>query len=589
MTMIKRNRLRSARPKAIFGIDGAINAAATIAAAGIQAAATNASAKQQVDAIRDNANRQAEALRLQNENANRNQKEMIEFTRQQNELERQLMKDIQMRGQFQAGNQNDIAMREAAKMQLKCGGSIRRKLKYAGVYDASLLQGINSNLPFTVTDGGGVIPLYSTPEGYDLYEIVGNDHEHRHQARSGASYKTGVGIKFAGGQTIEGEGNQNTNQGEYMLVTPNDAKFISKHTIRGINPVELVNAGMHPLQAFNIQERIKDAYNIPDSGRYAKIGRSLKRCGGRNKASDGGWYSSLNDTQKGNLWGAGFNALGNIGGALISNIGNNRASRILNQGYDDSASILADAYSRLRGVDMNLIDRNMYRSAHAMAALQAPIVNSGAERAAAERSLQRNLSRINRNTLSSAAALNRSGRAETDYNDILSQINSNDEKIRQAMIQENMARITQTANANADRDTQAMREYARDYLGLLQYNNETANEAITGAAQAKADAALNKASNIAGTKQANASSWAGAISSSLNSFGNTLATNAKMAHELEMGRYGWSAENNLNWTIRNNDLNEARMLYKRYKGAGGQYDIWATQLENAFGINKLKY
>ena len=111
-------------------------------------------------------------------------------------------------------------------------------------------------MPFVVTDGGTVIPIGRTPEGYDIYEILGNDHEHYHKAQGGKN-KTGVGIKFADGNVIEGEGNQNTNQGEYMLQTPNAAYFISKHSIAGFNPAKAINMGMHPLAAFNIQEQIK--------------------------------------------------------------------------------------------------------------------------------------------------------------------------------------------------------------------------------------------------------------------------------------------------------------------------------------------
>lgn len=679
--MTKRNRLRSTRPKAVFGADGAVMAAATLAGAAINAVATANAAKQQSQAMTQSAQTQAAALKKQNENANKNQEQMIEFTREQNDLNRDLQKDIQMNLQLLTGQQNTNELREAAKIQVKRGGSMRRKLRNA---PTTFLRGRNGNLPFTVTDGGNVIPIGTTPEGYDLYEIIGNDHEHYHKAQGGKS-KTGVGIKFANSAVIEGEGNQNSNQGELMLVTPNDAKFISKHTLRGFNPAQAVMAGGDPMLVFNQQEAIKDIYGISDDGKsdtstpvrrirpyggittlnvspdlsldflapvatgivagtrqdnIAKYGRSLKKCGGRRKAPNGSnlwntwkgiyndyfntkpvtlngqqtyvitptqtnlsspsystpttspsnnnWYGRLNNTQKGNLWGAGFQAIGNLGGALINNIGNNIASRYLTRGYNDAADTLVNAYNNLKTIDMSAIDRNNYRAAHAMAALQAPIVQTGAERSAAERSLQRNLARINRGTLSSATAQNRNARAEIDYNDRIAQIESNAEKLRQGIIQGNMERLTQTSATNAQLDTQANQAYGQAYLNLLQYNNDIENERITGAAQARADALTQNASTIAGTKQANAASWAGALTSGLGGIGNTLATNGKMAHELEMSRYGWTAENNLNYTIRTADLNEAKTLYKRYKGAGGQYDIWATQLEDAFGIDKLK-
>jgi hypothetical protein len=203
-------------------------AAATLAAAGINAASTASAAKKQAEAVEASSRTQADALKLQNENANKNQEQMIAFTREQNDLNRDLQKDIQMNLQLLTGRQNENELRENAKIQVKRGGSTRRKLRNT---PTSFLRGRNGNLPFTVTDGGNVLPIGTTPEGYDLYEIIGNDHEHYHKAQGGKN-KTGVGIKFANSGIIEGEGNQNSNQGELMLVTPNDAKFISKHSLK---------------------------------------------------------------------------------------------------------------------------------------------------------------------------------------------------------------------------------------------------------------------------------------------------------------------------------------------------------------------
>ena len=665
MTMVRRNRLRSARPRAQFGIDGAITAAATLAAAGINALATKNAAQQQATAIQANARQQAEALRQQNENNNKLQEQSIAFTREQNELNRDLQKDVQMNLQLLSGKQNTNELREAAKIQVKCGGSMRKKLRNAGDYQSpSFLRGMNGNLPFTVTDGGSVIPVAITPEGYDLYEIVGNDHEHYHKAQGGKN-KTGVGIKFAGSQTIEGEGNQNSNQGELMLVTPNDAKFISRHSIRGFNPAKAVMSGVHPLDAFAQQEILKQVYGISDDGKdnsstpvrgikpyggittlditpdlsldfiapvatgivagtrnenQARNGRSIKKCGGRKKAEGGttwpAWkriygqyfnttpvtvngqqtynitptkynlespsYNSnpqttapqgrnYNYTQRGNIYGSLWNTAGNLGGALITTLGNNSAARILTGGYNDAANILADAYGRLSTIDMSAIDRNNYRAAHAMAALQAPIVQTGAERAAAERTLQRNRRMIDRGTLSSADAQNRNARAEVDYNDRISQIESNADKIRQGIIQENMQRITQVANENANRDVQANRDYTKAYLNLLQYNNDIANERITGAAQARADALTRNAEAWSGTKQANANSWAGAVATSANSIGSSIATNNKMNHEEAMAMLGASDDAVLRYIYSNPGSNQSKnaaySMWLRYKNS----------------------
>ena len=663
MTMVRRNRLRNGRHQAQFGADGAIMAAATLAAAGISAAATASAAKQQAAAVQASAKSNAEAITKQNENNNNLQEKSLEFTKEQNERNRDLQKEIQMNLQLLTGQQNTNEMKEAAKIQVKCGGSMRRKLKNAGAETAPyFLRGRNGNLPFTVTDGGGVLPIATTPEGYDLYEIIGNDHEHYHKAQGGKS-KTGVGIRFAGKKTIEGEGNQNSNQGELMLVTPTDAKFISKHSIKGFNPTKAVLAGVHPIDAFNKQEKLKAAYGISDDGNtspvrgmktygglntlpispdlsldflapvatgivagtrnenQARNGRSLK-CGGRCKKLSGGRYSTYYDiygipydegyvpkpptggvnppvsggtsyatgaTQNGNLTGAWLGAAGNLGGAIISGIGNTIAGNTLANAYNRAGGILADAYGRLRGIDMSLLNRDDYRAAHAMAALQAPIVNTGAERSAAERTLHRNLVRINRNTLSSAAAQNRSARAEVDYNDRISQIEANADKIRQNIIQGNMERITQVSNENANRDTQANQQYAQAYLNLLQYNNDIENEKITGAAQARADALTQSSSTVANARQASYAGLADAISQSGLGFANTLATNAKLKNDLEMSKYGWTPENLLNYTINTGDLNGAKVLYARYINSNSDtHKAWAKQLEDIFGVDKLK-
>lgn len=609
--MARRNRLRNGRHQAVFGADGAIMAAATLAAAGINAAATANAAKQQAAAVQASAKSNAEAMTKQNENNSNLQERSIEFTKEQNERNRDLQKEIQMNLQLLTGQQNTNEMKEAAKIQVKCGGSMRRKLKNAGAETAPyFLRGSNGNLPFTVTDGGAVLPIATTPEGYDLYEIVGNDHEHYHKAQGGKS-KTGVGIRFAGSKTIEGEGNQNTNQGELMLVTPTDAKFISKHSIKGFNPVKAVLAGVHPIDAFNKQEELKAAYGISDDGNSspvkgmkayngvnltatpdlsldflapiavgvaastredAKRGRSLRN-GGRRRAANGTWWD--------NYGGATINAGANFLGAGITTLGNRIAGKYLTDAYGRAAGILGDAYDRMHGIDMSAINRDDYRAAHAMAALQAPIVNTGAERSAAERTLHRNIARINRNTLSSAAAQNRSARAEVDYNDRISQIEANADKLRQSIIQGNMERITQVSNENANRDTQANQQYANAYLTLLQYNNDIENEKISGKAQAYADSLTQTADTRASLAQANAASLAGALTGSASGFNNTLSAIAKQKSELEMAKLGATPDSLYDYYLSHPNDPGLEAFASKYKGKDGKYANWYDNLMRA--------
>ena len=256
------------RHKAFFGADGAIMAAATLAAAGITAGATAAAAKSQAKAVTESAKTQAQSIKDQSANNTNLQKESISFTRQQNQENRQQQQDIQTTLQMLAGQENMNDRMEANKMQVRYGGRPkRRSLKSEPSYGGG-------NQPFRVTDGGGAVPLQVDPFGYGLYELVGNDHEHYHKAPGGKN-KTGVGIKFPDGSVVEGEGNQNTNQGELLYVTPNDAMFISKHSIDGFNPAKAVNTGVHPVQAFQIQETIKNKKGYKDDGTKAENGKGI--------------------------------------------------------------------------------------------------------------------------------------------------------------------------------------------------------------------------------------------------------------------------------------------------------------------------
>lgn len=257
-----RKKAKCGRRKAAFGSETAailaaagINAAASAAAAAVGASATKDAANKQAQATTAAAQRQAQAIKTQTENSKEYQLQAQNFVKEQNTESRELQKDIQMQLQMLTGQQNVNDRLEASKLVVKNGGKTKSRYSLRG-----------NNTAFRVTDGGYVIPIGNTPEGYNLFEIRGNDHEHYHKAPGGKN-KTGVGIKFADGNVIEGEGNQNTNQGEYMLQTPNAAYFISKHSIAGFNPAKAVNMGMHPLAAYNIQEQQKQINGITDDGK----------------------------------------------------------------------------------------------------------------------------------------------------------------------------------------------------------------------------------------------------------------------------------------------------------------------------------
>ena len=264
-----RKKAKCGRKKAAFGSETAaiitaagINAAAAAEAAAVGASATKDAANRQAQATTAAAQRQAQAIKTQTESSKEYQLQAQNFIKDQNTESRELQKDIQMQLQMLTGQQNVNDRLEASKLVVKNGGI--RKPRYS-------LRGNNTD--FKVTDGGYMLYRGSTPEGFNLFEARGNDHEHYHKTPSG-KYKTGVGIELKDKSIIELEGNQKTKQGEYLLQTPWALYAISKHTIDGFNPVKAVNEGIHPLLAFEKQEVKKKIKGVNDDG--TPIGSPVK-------------------------------------------------------------------------------------------------------------------------------------------------------------------------------------------------------------------------------------------------------------------------------------------------------------------------
>lgn len=499
------------RPKAIFGVDGAITAAATLAAAGMTTAATLKAANQQSKAVESSARTQAEAIKAQTANNTDLQKESINFQRQINQENRQQQQDIQTTLQLMAGQQNMNDRLKATQEVAKYGGRPKRKKLSKMTSDIPSYGG--ARIPFRVTDGGGVIPIQIDDAGYGLYELYGNDHDHYHKT-SGGKYKSGVGIKFADGSTIEGEGNQNSNQGELLYVTPYDNMFISKHNIKGFNPAKAVKEGMHPQNAFDAQQKIKAIYGINDDGsksnkssykQVAKYGghRRLK-CGGRVKKGNGGFWQ--------NYAGATYNAAGNLLGAGITAIGNGIAGRKLSNAYNNAGNILADAYSQMHGIDLSEISRSDYTPAHVMAAVSNANTNINPQLERIRRDAAAQTKQVNNSTMSSAARQQRlagiNDRSLQRATEQYAYKQNEDQKIQQA----NAERIQQASAANAQLDAQANQEYAKSKLALMQYNNDIENSKIAGAAQARADA-------MTQSSTASATAW----QNSMNAIGSAIA------------------------------------------------------------------
>lgn len=621
----------NSRPKALFGSQeaailgaAAINVAGQMTAAGINSKAAKDAARQQAQATVSAATKQANAIKEQTTKSKELQERSIEFAKEQNTENRELQKDIQLNLQMLTGQQNMNDRLEAAKIQVRNGG--RMSMKLANGQDDVLLRGSYSptNMPFVVTDGGGVIPIGVTPEGFDMYEIKGNDHEHYHKTKSG-KHKTGVGIKFANGKVIEGEGNQNGNQGEYVLVTPTDAMFISRHSIKGFNPAKAVNNGMNPLEAFVIQEQIKEANGISDSGKTdkrmiggtiydpssfasqvpdlsrdgmapiatgvaygsinnmydkdtkAKNGTCIRKklaCGGRRKAVSGFNTSAWTD------WaGAGINTLGNLGGAWITQSANKKAANLISNANMQAAGILTDAYRQMHGIDMSLINKDDYAAAHSMPAIRAAIVNTNAQRTAEDRALQRRLTNSKRYSMSGAAAQDRMTMAETQHNDNINNIEAQADKIRESIKQGNAQRISEAANENANRDAQANERYNTARLSLLQYNNNIENAKIAGIGQANADAISQSGLARAQGIQAGANAFSSALSASAQGFAST-------ANGLRAERV-----NRENVLIGADSRNKVDYLTANTKTAGNRqqaYNLWNTW-KNSSDSNLKQY
>lgn len=575
------------RRKAFFGADGAVMAAATLAAAGITSGATLAAAKSQSKAIVDSAKTQAQSIKDQTINSNNLQKEQLAFTRSQNQENRQQQQDIQTTLQLMAGQENMNDRMEKNKMQVKLGGKPKRRSITAPFYGGGKFQ---------VTDGGGVIPLSVTPEGYGLYELYGNDHDHYHKTSSGKN-KTGVGIKFNDGSVVEGEGNQNTNQGELLYVTPNDAMFISKHSIDGFNPAQAVMNGVHPIQAFIIQEAIKDAQGLNDDGSKSKR-RSLKRmlggptqnleqvnmtqnpnngtasvaggviyginnktaspveeqqynnaiakrggrihlkCGGRKKAA---W---------GDYAGATYNAAGNVLGAGISTFGNMWAANRLGKAYREAGGILADAYSKMHGIDMSELKMEDYAAPHTLAVIRdSNNISYDPQRERIRRNTASERREINRGTLSSAARQQRLAASNDRMLQRMSEIDATENNAKEAIRQGNAERITQTAQANADRDVQARKDYANQRISLLQYNNDIENAKIAGMAQARADGLTQSSLAHAQGMQASMNAIGSALSNTGQGFASAFDTARKERTEFTNNFVGLGNEDQVKAAI----------------------------------------
>lgn len=247
---MKRRKLRSTRPKALFGEVAAagITAAATLAAAGIGAAATAKAAKEQSAATIEQAKQQAQAIEQTNQNNNQLQQQSQQFIASENEANRQIQRDLQMNLQLQGGQLDTEQRRMASRIQVKDGGKVKSRKK---LRDAQFpLRGSNTGIK--VTDGGYLEYIGDSPEGYPLYKAHGDTHKQYHKV--GKKYKSGIGIKVPGRETIEVENGETL--ADRLMSPHGDVAIASRLSHAGAYPAQMIDNGAPVDDVINLQEMV---------------------------------------------------------------------------------------------------------------------------------------------------------------------------------------------------------------------------------------------------------------------------------------------------------------------------------------------
>lgn len=681
MNIHDRNSLKCGgkpRKKALFGEDGTIMAAAIGVQTAMQAASTAAqiaaeqkNASMQAKSITDSATQQAKAISDANAKDIQTQEKAIQMQKDAHQDDIEQQKQIQTTLQMMAAQQNQNDIDENQKAAVKFGGKPKYKanqikkmnklnmfdrkrlnhtlkdykkgnydnLNYEVLSKAGLISENDLNvdnyrrlasmgtqstlsyggagLPFKVTDGGGVIPIQVDNNGFGLYEIYGNDHEHYHKTKGGKS-KTGVGFKFPDGSVVEGEGNQNSNNGELLFFTPNGAEFISKHTLRKgnktskFNPAEAVKQGMNPQEAFNKQEIIKSMLGLKDDGSNAKYGtyRQL-RWGGRprTKADYGNLtylttslgkpinpssipikgpnLGSTNGTSKfSSLVGSDF--WNNYGGAIVGGaanlltgaaqgVSNFLAGAKMANAYRTAGDKMADAYANLKTIDPSLIKDGDFDAAHALAAVQTTNLNANRDIEKIDRMGNTLKQNMKNSTLSSAAL--RQGFANVDDRMNQAALDAN-YKVKEQInkiSQGNAERITEVSNENANRDTQARRDTLGYKLELAKYNNDIENEKILGVANSKANGLLQHSNALTSGFTSGVNNLTNGLNAEGQGFANAMQTKVNNDFMLDSVLLGASDANKVTYYLQHNNKSAAKALYDRLKLSTNTDDIKFVQ------------
>ena len=503
---MKKKKLRNTRPKALFGEVAAagITAAATLAAAGIGAAATAKAAKEQAGATIEQAKQQSAAIEQTNINNNQLQQQSQQFIAQENEANRQIQRDLQMNLQLQSGQLDMEQRRAASRIQVKKGGKVKSRKK---LRDAQLpLWGSNTGIK--VTDGGYLEPIGYSPEGYPLYKAVGDTHKQYHKV--GKKYKSGIGIKVPGRETIEVENGETI--ADRLLSPHGDVAIASRLSHNGAYPAQMIDAGAPVDDVINMQElvNIHNGNSPVERNRYKALAgvstnyilpvdypmndlgfdmsgvniatarRSLRK-GGRCKAANG------------NIIGGWITGLGNLGGGILTGLGSYWGGKRLAKAYSAAGDYLANAYDNLRTVDMSGIRRDIFGNQHYMPVVRSTTYNVNDQLGDVTRSANASMKAVNNNTLSSAARLSRMSGINDAVLAAKSKIYADKYNKEEAVKQQNNAALNEAAKQNVLMDVEASKDFTKTYVDLLKYNNDIVNEGILGKSQALADSIMGAA------------------------------------------------------------------------------------------------
>ena len=587
--MVYKSRKRL-RQKCGFGADGALMAAATLAAAGINAAATAKSAKEQATAMKANADAQAkaqtaaakvqsDALAQQNENNTENVANQIEAQKELQRSQNDIMQEMNLNLAMQAGRQNAQEREEQAKIVVKCGGSLRGKRLAGGL----TLQDSN----YVVPVGQGLVLLRGGSPTHPQDQTHSNSHKNIISGR----YNKGSYLKV-GNKEIEAEAGGNRTTGE--IIDPSNKFVYSQRRFLpdGTSPVEKILAGYPKGEVALEQELTKKLLGIKNNGNKAMYGRRYLKCGGRcrtkarygdspytigdyksdyyNNQFDDDWDNpynrilrglnnpqpttgSTNTGNRGSWWSrqspvtqsAIIGGATNLGGTLITALGNgiasgymrranNYANEVLTNARNQTRDTYIDAYNKMHGIDANgLINEDDFKATHAIANVRAGRFNINPQLAQVERDSSRQLKSI-RGGINSALARQRlmsdvATRSQDARDKLYGEQTNQVEKINQ----NNIAQLNEVAMKNAELDTRSKTNLSALKVDVAKYNNDIENTKLQGIADATADALMGNAQGDAQTRINNAGLRSNFAISTLSGIGNVLSNGGKQWYDAD--------------------------------------------------------